>query len=358
MHNSDDVLFKFRFMYFEAKEINEHNVIGTLYAAEKYDVTDLVDICRSYLESNMAESTVCVIMENARVFNMAELFSKCVNFILHCEDTSKMVFDSPGFLQLRRECLKALVEADDLPLDEAFIYQSLIRWAKHNCEKKHRDQFYSKELRKILGDLLYEIRFPTMSLEEFWKDIVQDGVLLNDEKVQISEQILGRCVENPVFKTMQRKELYPIKGEVFRTVADSTSCCWQHNNLIDAIDFEVNKHVVLVGILLYGNIDIQYTYDVEVKVISKGKVAIHVPRKKLQETEKIIRIKFDKPCKINPDEKYTLWVKLNGPSSFRGEYSSCVNHKNYVFKFHRSEYCTNGTCESYGQIPGLLCNLK
>lgn len=179
------------------------------------------------------------------------------------------------------------------------------------------------------------------------------------KKVQISEQILERCVENPVFKTTQRKESYPITSEIFRTVADSTNCSWIHNDLIDAIDFEVNKHMALVGILLYGNLDTQYIYYVEVKIISKRNIdLIHMPRKVIQGTEKLIRIIFDKPCQINPDEKYTIWIKLRGPSSFKGQYSSCVNHKEYVFKFYKSKYCTNGTCENSGQIPGLLCNLK
>lgn len=202
-----DALLKF--MYFEAKEINAYNVIGTLYAAEKYGVSDLIGICRSYLESNITVDSVCVIMENSKIFNMADLFSKCINFIFCCEGASKTVFFSPGFLDLKRECLKALVESDDLTLDETVIYQSLIRWARHNCEKEQKYNSDSTQMREMLGDLLYEIRFPAMSLEMFWKDIVPDGVLLSEEKIQISEQILGRCVKTPVFKSSQRKESKP-----------------------------------------------------------------------------------------------------------------------------------------------------
>lgn len=165
-----------RFMYFEAKEMNEHSVIGTLYAADKYDVTDLVEICRSFLESNIKEDTVCVIMENAKMFNMADLYSKCKTFIFNCSDTT--VFDSPGFLDLGKECLKGIIESDDLPLDETLIYQSLIRWARHHCEREHLDKSDPKQLRSMLGDLLYEIRFPAMSLEVFWKHVVIDEVLM------------------------------------------------------------------------------------------------------------------------------------------------------------------------------------
>lgn len=232
-----------KFMYFEAKIINENNVIGALYAAEKYGVSDLVDICRSYLESNIGESTVCVIMENARIFNMADLLSKCINFIFHCECASKRIFSSPGFLDLSRKCLKALVESDDLILDETFIYRSLIRWARYNCEKEQKDNADLKQLREIMGDLIYDIRFPTMSLEKFWKDIVPDGVLLSEEKIQISEQIIGRCVQNPVFNTSYRNYSKRKICEIFRNTSESTEYSWMPQSNINGFPLPLGPNV-------------------------------------------------------------------------------------------------------------------
>lgn len=346
-------------MYFEAKDINEYNVISTLYAAEKYDVMGLVEICRSYLESNITESTVCVIMENARMFNMTELFTKCINFVFRCKDSAKTVFVSPGFLDLKSECLKYLVESDDLTLDETCIYQSLIRWARHNCEKNNTCNSDSNHMRKMLGDILYEIRFPTMSLENFWKTIVLDDVLLNDEKVQISEQILGKWVQNPVFKTSKRKKYEFIKTEILRIHSDTKDCGWYQRGDIDAIDFKVNKGMALVGILLYGNSCASYSYDIEVKIISDANVnLVHLSPKKMKETEKLFRINFDKPIQINPNQIYTVWVKLDGPMSYQGKYTASVNHEDYIFSFSDSRYCKNGTTVRFGQIPGLLCSFR
>ena len=36
----------YRFIYYEYGEVSTATVIGTLYAAEKYAVTNLVDLCR------------------------------------------------------------------------------------------------------------------------------------------------------------------------------------------------------------------------------------------------------------------------------------------------------------------------
>lgn len=72
----------------------------------------------------------------------------------------------------------------------------------------------------------------------------------------------------------------------------------------------------------------------------------------------MFQVNFDKPCKVNPNERYTVWVKMNGPKSYRGNYSECVEYKDHKFKFYKSKYSNNGTDVGLGQIPGLLCSLK
>lgn len=103
-------------MYFEDHGIDETTVITTLYAAEKYAVTELVEICQSFLESKMAVDNVCVIMENARMFNMADLYTKCKDFIFDNVSVARRVFESDGFLDIQREILLSLVESDEYPL--------------------------------------------------------------------------------------------------------------------------------------------------------------------------------------------------------------------------------------------------
>lgn len=342
-------------MYFEDHGIDETTVITTLYAAEKYAVTELVEICQSFLESKMAVDNVCVIMENARMFNMADLLTKCKDFIFDTGYVARRVFESDGFLDLKREILLSLVESDELPLEEKFIYQSLTRWAKHNCAKERKENPNFTEIRKMLGNTIFEVRFPTMSLETFWKDMASDEILSADEKVHISQVIVGKNVQNTVFKSTERK-----RGvHILRSQSDPTVCNWTHGDKVDAIEFEVNKPISLYGILLYGNTNSQYSYDVEIKIISASNISlVHMLPENIKESCKMFQVLFDKPCKIIPNEKYTVWVKMSGPVSFRGSYSECVEYKGYKFKFYKSNYTTNGTSVTSGQIPGLLCSLK
>lgn len=212
-------------MYFEDHGIDETTVITTLYAAEKYAVTELVGICQYFLESEMAVDNVCAILENARMFNMADLLTKCKDFIFDTGYVARRVFESDSFLDLKREILLSLVESDELPLEENFIYQSLTRWAKYNCIKEGKENPNFTDIRKMLGNTISEVRFPTLSLETFWKDMASDKILSADEKVHISQVIVGETVQDVFFKSTERT-----KGvQIFRLFSDATSCEWIHN---------------------------------------------------------------------------------------------------------------------------------
>lgn len=343
-------------MYFEDYEIDESNVISTLYAAEKYAVTQLVGICQSFLESKMTEDNVCVIMENASMFNFADLILKCKNLIFGIESVAKKVFESDGFLDLRQETLFSLVESDELSLSEDFIYQSVMRWAKHNCVREGKNSPNSAEIRKMLGNIIFEVRFPTLSLDKFWKDIACDEILSDEEKVLISKAIAGKTPQKVIFKSSRRKRYVYL--EILRIRVPATACNWSYTDRVDAIDFEVNKPISLYGLLLYGNSNSTYIYVVEVKIISSSdNVLLHLLPMSTEGSCNIFQIKFDKPVQITPNTKFTVSVKLDGPMSYRGKYSGDVEYEGYKFKFYKSNSCNNGTCASIGQIPGLLCSL-
>ena len=342
-------------MYYEDGDVSSTTVIGTLYTAEKYAVTDLVNLCRSFLETNITEETVCDIMENARIFNMTDLLTKCMDFIFQSQSCAKMVFESSGFIRCGRECLMPLVKADELPLREEIIYKSLIRWAQHNCKKEGNDVEDSTSIRTMLGNLIFHVRFPVMSLDTFWKDVGENDILSDTEKVQISRLISGKTVKVTEFNSNVRKI-----GRTFCLMRGTKleSQKWTLSGKIDAVDFEVNKHILMHGLLLYGNTNAPYTYKVELKVLLGSRIILHVAEQSVSECAQTFKINFDKPCEITPNERYTLWAKIVGPTSYSGSYSPCIRRKDYVFQFYHSDQCRNGTNEQRGQIPGLLFSSK
>lgn len=63
----------------------------------------------------------------------------------------------------------------------------------------------STEIRQMLGSLIFEVRFPVMSREDFWTDITSDEILSNEEKFHISKVIVGKTVSRVVFRSTERK---------------------------------------------------------------------------------------------------------------------------------------------------------
>lgn len=201
------VLYIFRFLYFEEeKKINAKTVIPTLHAAKKYFVKELVQICETFLKSNKNEENVCVVMNNASMYSMPDLISDCMQFVFSNESVARKVFKSGGFHDLDKEVLLKLVESDELPLDEYFIYQTLKDWAKSKCKKNGEENPNGEKIREMLGNIIDEIRFPTMSLEKFWKEIASDELLTDKEQIQISRAIATKSFENVRFKSTERKK--------------------------------------------------------------------------------------------------------------------------------------------------------
>ena len=72
------LFFIYRYIYGDQVSINEDTVLLLLYAAKKYDVPCLEYLCRSYMDLNMDPDNVCTILDQAIIFDCADLRSKCL----------------------------------------------------------------------------------------------------------------------------------------------------------------------------------------------------------------------------------------------------------------------------------------
>mgnify|MGYP003691555013 CR=1 FL=1 len=343
----------YRFLYYEYGEVNNTTVFDTLYASEKYSIKDLTIICQSCMESIITEETVCDVMETAWIFSLTDLYSKCLTFINRTQSCAKKVFESSAFLNCSRDCLVSLVKTDELPLDEQTIYKSLIRWAENRCMIEGKNTTDSSEIRKVLGNLVFQIRFPLISLDSFSKDV--DIILSEEEKRIISQLIDGKNIERSPFSHFKRIH----KDHIFRELKHSTKCIWNQLGEIDAISFETNNPFDLDGLVLNGSLETPYTYSVEVKILSSNNTVLsNFQPKTVTESSTQFQIYFEKPCPINPNELCTIWVKMKGPPSFQGEYSNQIIHKGNVIRLYNSHLSSNATDVTHGQIPGFICFLK
>ena len=141
-------------------------------------IPSLTAKCSEFLEKNLTANNVCDIFDQALLFDEQNLVEKCLSIVT--KDT-KHVFASKSFTNISHVSLARVLQSEKLNASEIDVFKACIQWA----EAKKLEQSSSSEvtIRSTLGELLYGIRFPTMSAQEFSDIVAPTGVLSLDEEV-------------------------------------------------------------------------------------------------------------------------------------------------------------------------------
>ena len=155
-----------------------------MYAGKKYQLPKLLSDCQRVLQTTITADNVCVMLNQAIVFEELELINKSVEFI---GLNAKSVLASNAFKNLSREGLYYVVSYDGLQVDETFIYQACLKWAENKLKSNlsMTENATDLELRQTLGEVLYRIRFPSMTLGEFARLAGISALLTCSEKSSI-----------------------------------------------------------------------------------------------------------------------------------------------------------------------------
>ena len=92
--------------------------------------------------------------------------------------------ESTSFLSLSSECLRLVIESDDLMCEEDIIYQKIIEWSTTRCQEQNLTQ-NDENIRQVLGDLLYLVRFPILERKYFTENVSKRSLLPLDEIVKV-----------------------------------------------------------------------------------------------------------------------------------------------------------------------------
>ena len=150
-----------------------------LNAAQKYQIDSLKTLCIKFLENQLDANNVYTILEHCRFFHETHLAEKCLKLI---EKNTKDVFTSSEFMSVSAETLSYILDSDKLSMKEVDIFLKCFKWATARCENK-------RSVRKELGDILFKIRFPTMTSSEFADKVCPKGVLTKEEQLDILRYI-------------------------------------------------------------------------------------------------------------------------------------------------------------------------
>lgn len=368
-----------------------------LYAAKKFAVGGLSSLCFSYLDSEMSVENVCKILEQAHIYNESGLHNKCLGFILN---HGWEVLKTPAFTELCPDCLGLIVKSDDLKSSEEDVFEAVISWSTNEC-KRQKFQPTDENRRRVLGSLLYLIRFPALDVVYFTQKVSFREILSNEEAVSIFQYFHGEDQQLPNrFNRNERNRLPSTKPltektakyrstdkpnrEVLRVTPrqrqantpvmlaapwspNISRVCrfrtidgqWKQNGPPDAISFVCSSPIVLYGIEVYGSVVARETYNVKVSIFDdlKEEVRKNDSRITIDADRKTYDVTLLRPIRIPPSRVFTIMVTMKGRPTHKGVDGQALQVVDGVtFEFSDSNRSSNGTDVTVGQIPALLFN--
>lgn len=323
-------------------------------------LTQLSFSCMTFLEENLNLENVCAILDQSLLYDEAELTDKCLCFI---GPNAQSIFNQESFLHLSPEAIARIAQNDYLYLDsETLLYNACICWAKERLRQS--GQFLQEptdgDLRETLGSIIYRIRFPSMEAVEFAKVVGRHQVLSHEEKSALYFYILTHELpteKHPLeFDQGMRVQIcsrFPSIG--------SAQQWWSCNGPTDAISFQTDCEIQVIGMALYGGKE-KAKHDVSIEVRdSTGEISS-------EPLTKMVGYKLESdggmtPCAIylpvpvilKADRLYTILVTMKGPLTHYGtngrDKLSCTGVN---FQFFSSNKSTNGTNVKSGQMPHII----
>lgn len=187
-----------QFFYLTDVGLTIQNVLEVVNLAKKYNVAALAT-CELFLKHNVTDENVCFVYNLAFLFDLADLKKKCEDLI---SSNTKKMFSSTSFLECSPSMLSYILKLDAFLCQEIDVFHACMNWVK----ARTKQQTLSKEIvRDNLGDVFYEIRFRSMSFENFADLTPEYGQLFSLEEYQdIVQLIRSKDFQSTMFNNKSR----------------------------------------------------------------------------------------------------------------------------------------------------------
>ncbi|XP_018319762.1 BTB/POZ domain-containing protein 6 isoform X3 [Agrilus planipennis] len=341
-----------KYLYCDEIQLEADTVLATLYAAKKYIVPHLARACVNYLETSLTAKNACLLLSQSRLFEEPELMQRCWEVI---DAQAEMALKSEGFVDIDMSTLESVLGRETLNCKEMVLLEAALNWATAECNKREIDPTPLNK-RSVLGNALYLIRIPTMTLEEFANGAAQMGILTQEETIDIFFHFTANNKPILNYPTKPRAGLKSQVCHRFQSCAYRSNQ-WRYRGRCDSIQFSVDRRIFVVGFGLYGSSNGAADYNVKIELKRLGcALAENNTRFFSDGSSNTFHVYFDNPIQIEPETFYTASAILDGAelSYFGQEGMSEVSVGTVTFQFQCSSESTNGTGVQGGQIPELI----
>lgn len=339
-------------MYSDEIELDADTVLATLYAAKKYMVPALAKACVSFLETSLEAKNACVLLSQSCLFEEPDLTQRCWEVI---DTQAELALRSDGFCEIDLHTLEIILQRESLNIREAQVFQAVLRWATAECRRQGLVST-PRNQRVVLGEALYLVRIPSMTLQEFADGAAQSDVLTLKETHDIFLWFTASNKPRLEFCLLKRVGLSTQKCHRFQSSAYRSNQ-WRYRGRCDSIQFAVDRRIFMAGLGLYGSSCGKAEYSVKIELKRQGTVLAQNLTKFLSDGSSCtFPVWFEHPVQVEHDTFYTVSAILDGNelSYFGQEGMTEVQCGKVTFQFQCSADSTNGTGVQGGQIPELV----
>ena len=146
-----------------------------LHAAKKYKLSILTNRCTEFLDNELKPSNACEILDQCERFGELDMEKSCLEII---EQNTTEALATDEFMNISNVTLGIVLDSDKLSMDEVDIFEKACEWASEKTDETH-------SIRDILGENIYKMRFPVMTIKEFNDRICSTDVLSESEQLHI-----------------------------------------------------------------------------------------------------------------------------------------------------------------------------
>lgn len=155
-----------QFFYLGKANLTMQNIEDVLSLAKQSLFDGLVEACVLFLSKNVDDLEDAFLVNRLAVLYDMEVLLKI--YLEYISKNTKEAFKSVGFLiNCSRDMLLQILKLDSLNCKETDVFDACISWAQSVCRSKNVNDENVKNLRTELDDVIYEIRFRSITIEEF-----------------------------------------------------------------------------------------------------------------------------------------------------------------------------------------------
>ena len=203
-----------------------------------------------------------------------------------------------------------------------------------------------EDLRNKMGNVLYRIRFPTMTLKDFAELTAQSAVLTLQEKYDVHVYMaVGTKLESVKFGTKNRRGANYVANRFDRIHGE-----WRGIAIRTTVD------IVLTGIGLYGGTK-KSTHGVTLEVLRENETLSKTVTKMVSDgSRKLVKIQLENPVHVHASSTYIVAAVIIGPKTWSGEGDAiaCDFGKTRTLSFGNSQKSMNCMRLTSAKIPQLF----